>query len=103
MFPEANWSEDRLKEEVLVMCCRLVLIVNYHKADRLSPVRGWPDLEILGPRGIIYRELKTMAGQLTVDQRRIGSKLNLAGGNWSTWRPADWATGVIQRQLLALV
>jgi len=103
MFPEASWTEDRLREEILVFCVRLGLIANYHKADRLSPVRGWPDLEIIGARGILYRELKTMAGQLSVDQRRVGSKINLAGGNWSTWRPADWATGVIQRQLLQLV
>ena len=103
MFPEASWTEDRLREEILVLCTRLVLIVNYHKAERLSPARGWPDLEIVGPRGILHRELKTMAGQLSTDQRRVGSKLNLAGGNWAVWRPADWATGVIQNQLLALV
>lgn len=103
MYPEASWTEERLKEEILILCVRLVLVVNYHKADRLSPAPGWPDLEILGARGILHRELKTMAGQLTVDQRRVGSKINLAGGNWSTWRPADWATGVIQGQLLAVV
>lgn len=94
----AEWSEDKLRTEILIDCKSRGLIVNYHKADRLSPVRGWPDLEIVG-EDVLYRELKSMTRGLTVTQRRVGSKLSNAGQNWGVWRPIDWWDGTIDHQL----
>ncbi len=99
MFPEINWSETHFRDSILSKAAEYDLIVNYHKEDRLSPVSGWPDLEIIGQRGILYRELKTTRGVLSVEQRRIGSKLARAGADWSIWRPIDWHHDVILDQL----
>ena len=102
MNPEFGWTETEFRTEILAKCEELGLVVNYHKLDKLSPVRGWPDLEIIGPCGICYRELKTMTGVLSVDQRRIGSKLAKADADWAVWRPVDWLSGIIASQLSKL-
>lgn len=102
MHPEFGWTESQFRIVILAKCAALPLTVNYHKLDRLSPVMGWPDLEIVGPSGIYYRELKTMTGILSVDQRRIGSILAKADADWAVWRPVDWLSGVITSQLKRL-
>jgi hypothetical protein len=51
---------------------------------------------------ILFRELKTRDGELEPDQRRWGSRITRTGGDWAVWRPADWHTGVIRRQLTAI-
>jgi hypothetical protein len=61
--------------------------------------RGWPDWVIVGPCGILYRELKTERGTLTPEQRDVGARITRAGGNWSVWRPAQLLDGTIARQL----
>lgn len=99
MNPEGSWDEAEFRRNVLDKCNGLDLLVNYHQIDSLSPLKGWPDLEIVGRYGILYRELKTMTGVLSVQQRRIGSKLAMAGANWSIWRPVDWRAGIIEQQL----
>lgn len=99
---EYGWSETKLRQETIAQCDELRLIVNYHLRDQLSPVAGWPDLEIVGPGGICYRELKTMTGVLSVGQRRIGSVLAKADADWAVWRPVDWLSGVITSQLSKL-
>lgn len=94
-----NWRERDFRRALLKECANSGLIVNYHKVDSYSPVRGWPDLEIVGPKGIIYRELKTMTGDLSTEQRYVGWKVGHAGGHWSIWRPADYASGVVYEEL----
>jgi hypothetical protein len=62
-------------------------------------VRGWPDRVIVGPRGILFRELKTMSDVLSVDQVRVGERITAAGGDWAVWTPADATCGLIGRTL----
>lgn len=98
----ARWSESKLRAAILADCKASGLIVNYHRKDRLSPARGWPDLEIVGPRGVLYRELKSMTGRLSVAQRQVGSVLAKAGQNWQVWRPIEWWDGTIDLQLIRI-
>ena len=64
--------------------------------------RGWPDWVIIGPCGILYRELKTERGTLTPEQRDVGARITKAGGNWSVWRPVHLLSGEIGQELSSL-
>lgn len=94
-------SERELEEQVRRLCKDLGLAVSHFTDSRRSWLPGWPDLEILG-MSIIHRELKSQHGRLTVDQRRAGSRIMRAGGDWQVWRPAELLDGTIARQLQAI-
>lgn len=96
------WSERDLEEAVRALCVHLGLEVNHFPDSRRSWLPGWPDLEILGTR-IIHRELKTQRGVLSPAQRRVGSRIMKAGGDWAVWRPADYLDGTIEHKLRELV
>lgn len=96
----ARMSEADLQRLVTDLCARLQL-AHYHTHDSRRSEPGFPDSVIIGT-AIIYRELKSAAGVLSPEQRRWGSRITRAGGNWATWRPRDWADGTILRQLMAL-
>ena len=70
----------------------------FHVRNSIGSRRGFPDWEIWGTR-ILHRELKSERGALSVDQRRVGSLITRAGGDWAVWRPADLLNGTITRQL----
>ncbi len=59
----------------------------WHPRISIGSKRGWPDWVILGPNGALFRELKTQRGDLSIDQRSVGSKLTRAGLSWCVWRP----------------
>jgi hypothetical protein len=73
-------------------------LIGYHSHTPLRDRRGFPDWEIWGTK-IIHRELKSMRGLLSVDQRRVGSLITAAGGDWAVWRPTDFFNGTIRAQL----
>lgn len=83
--------------------CRVLGVRYYHAYDSRRSVPGWPDLVLVGPRGMAFRELKTQTGTLRPEQREWGTALVAAGGDWSVWRPSDLASGRIERELKALV
>lgn len=94
-------SEAELQQCVADACSRLGLL-HYHSHDSRRSEPGFPDSVIIGPGGILFRELKSRDGTLRPEQRRWGSRITQAGGDWSTWRPRDWEDGTILRQLQAL-
>jgi hypothetical protein len=94
----AKMAEAELQEQIRTMCAGLGLAVQHIHDPRRSWLPGWPDLVIIGNR-VLWRELKSETGSLSPDQRRVGSLITRAGGNWSTWRPRDLMSGVIARQL----
>ncbi len=51
---------------------------------------GWPDLFLLRDRQQLFVELKSEAGQLTDEQRRVHELLRSSGSTVQVWRPADW-------------
>ena len=51
---------------------------------------GWPDLVLV--RGcILFLELKTDTGRLSLAQRAWGDRLNDAGADYAIWKPQDWS------------
>lgn len=81
--------------------CRLYGLHAFHCQDsRGSWGPGFPDLVIAGPGGVIFRECKTQRkGAMTVLQDGWAVALQGAGQDWAVWRPADLASGRIQREL----
>jgi hypothetical protein len=71
----------------------------FHPRNSIGSARGWPDWVILGPAGGLHRELKSERGTLSVDQRRVGTLLRLAGFDWAVWKPRDLVSGTIAAQL----
>lgn len=74
----------------------------FHPRNSIGSARGWPDWVILGPRGALFRELKSEQGTLSPDQRMVGARLISAGLDWSVWRPRDLFSHVIHDQLAAI-
>ena len=64
--------------------------------------KGFLDLTIVGPGGVMFRELKSEKGQLSPDQRKWISKLTEGDADAGVWRPADLRSGRIERELRAL-
>lgn len=64
--------------------------------------RGWPDLVIVGPGGVIWRELKTEHKEPTDDQIAWGDALTQAGQSWAVWKPSDWINRTIEAELRQL-
>lgn len=93
-------TEADLQRLVAELCGRLGL-AHYHTYDSRRSEPGFPDSVIVG-NTILFRELKTATGKLSPEQRRWGSRIERAGGNWAVWRPADWHSGVITNQLLTV-
>ena len=95
-------NETELQRLVAELCAELGLH-HHHGPDsrRNLAVPGFPDSVIVGT-DILFRELKSHNGILEPAQRRWGSRIMRAGGNWAIWRPADWHSGVIRYQLEAI-
>lgn len=73
----------------------------YHCHDSRGSDPGFPDLVIVG-RAVLWRELKPEQGDLRFYQRLWARRLRAAGQNFSIWRPADWHSGRIRRELEVL-
>lgn len=105
-------EEDILLSRVLGLCARMPQLYTLHVRPARTldgwrtPVsgdgKGFPDLLIVGPGGLIFRELKSTKGRLTADQAVWRDRLLAAGQDWAIWRPADWDSDRIRAELREL-
>ena len=65
-------------------------------------VKGWPDWTIRGPRGVLFRELKSQRGRVAPEQREWLDALAAAGMNAAVWRPASLLSGAIAAELAGI-
>ena len=92
-------SESEFQSQVRALCRFYGLTVYHtHNSQRSDP--GFPDLCIVGSRGILFRELKREDGRLTAMQKHWISILQAAGQDADVWRPSD--LGRIRHELKAL-
>ena len=85
-------AESELEEKIVERCGELGLMCFRAKPGErggLTP-RGWPDLVIAGPGGLVFRELKSARGRLDPGQWRVYHQLTEAGADYQIWRPRDW-------------
>ena len=94
-------TEGELERHVRRLLADLRLY-GYHTHDSRRSAPGFPDWVIIGRAGVLFRELKSAAGELSPEQRRVRNLLMAAGQDWAVWRPADLASGRIARELAAV-
>ena len=59
---------------------------------------GWLDLVVVG-KWVLYREVKSEDGRTTRPQLDMLGRLRRARCNVGIWRPEDWDSGLIAREL----
>ena len=87
---------------LVVDACTTLRLQRYHthRSDR-SPA-GWPDEVLLGPGGVLFRELKRHGKNPTRAQQAWLDGLAGHGLDVAVWRPEDWYTGRIMAELQAI-
>lgn len=105
-------SEDDLLKAVLDMA-RVFGIMSAHfrpaqtkRGNWVTAVqgdgKGYPDLTLVGPGGVLFRELKSAKGTCSPEQGTWLASLIAAGVDAAVWRPDDLKSGRIERELRAI-
>jgi len=97
----AAMSEAELEEHVRAICNDLG-VIRIHVYSSRGTTPGVPDDLLVGSDGILWRELKTAKGKLSPAQQAMGEALTAAGQDWSVWRPGDYLSGRMARELTAI-
>lgn len=63
--------------------------------------KGFPDLVLVAPGGVLFRELKAARGSLSPQQREWLDAMTGAGADAAVWKPADLQSGRILAELRA--
>jgi len=88
-------TQVRQAAKVLGLLC-------YHTYSSRRSEPGFPDLVIVGRRGVLIRELKTERGTVTSAQSVWLNALDDAGIDADVWRPASLLDGSILDQLRSI-
>lgn len=94
--------EARLQHNVMQAILKRRLVFHHCTNARFCTdggIAGLPDLIILGQSGCLFRELKSEFGNTTADQDEWGWRLHRAGLDYAIWRPEDWTSGKIEKEL----
>ena len=98
--PAVKISEKQFQDRILAFC-RWTGLRAYHVYDSRKSAPGFPDLVIVGPKGVIFAELKSATGKLSEHQRDWLHDLARAGQKTFVWRPSDW--GQVEKELRQLL
>ena len=95
---------EREFQSAITDLCDLLGLRWWHDNDSRRNKAGLPDLIVVGPHGVLFRELKTTTGRVTPEQRDWLVELAAAGADADVWRPTDLqpAGGRIRAELVAL-
>ena len=74
----------------------------HHETDSRKSKRGWPDLVLSGRHGTIFRELKVPPDEVRPEQQEWLDRLAESGLDSGVWWPADWRSGRVRLELLAI-
>lgn len=97
-----DMSEETLRVRVKALAKSLGWI-SYHTQNSRRSDPGWPDMAMVHPvRGrFMVRELKTMRGRLTPEQREWLDGLTHAGVDAGLWRPIHLLDDTVFNELSA--
>jgi hypothetical protein len=98
----SDMIEDELDAEVVKLVKALHLATFHTRDSRRADGAGFPDRVIVGPGGVLWRELKREWSDLRPAQTTWKYRLIATGQDWGIWRPTDLKSGRIRRELLAL-
>jgi hypothetical protein len=82
-------TEAELQRKITDLCDWLRLKW-HHETDSRKSKRGFPDLVIAGPGGVVFAELKGPKGKLSKEQAEWLAMLLLGGTKAYCWFPEDW-------------
>jgi len=90
------------EKDLLEQCraaAKVLGLLCYHTHDSRRSEPGFPDLVIVGRRGVLMRELKTERGKVTVAQTVWLNALDDVGVDADVWRPTDLINGTVLDQI----
>ena len=96
-------KEDELLDHVLRMARKAGWGAYHVRNSRAGVIQGdvgFPDL-VLVRRRLLFAELKTETGAISEDQMMWSEWLKAVGHIVRYWRPSDWLSGVIERELMS--
>lgn len=98
---QAKAMSERQLQELIIGLAKRMGWLSFHDYDSRRSTPGFPDLVLVHPkqRRILWRELKSETGTTTPEQKAWISSLSLVGADVDVWRPRDWASGRIEREL----
>lgn len=96
------WTEFQLQGAVEGLLKWYRLRFHHCRDARLCTGNGFPDLVIVGPLGVLYRELKVQGRTPNTEQRRWGHALTHAFQDWAVWTEEDYFSGTITNQIAAI-
>lgn len=104
-------TEDQLLANVLDLC-RLTHVRTAHFRPARTATgwrtavsgdgKGFPDLVLVGNKGVLFRELKSDKGRPDTEQAVWLERLRAAGANVGVWRPDDLHAGSILHEIQAV-
>lgn len=83
-----HMREDQFQEKVLDLCKWLGLKA-YHTYDSRRCEPGFPDLVIVGKHGMVFAELKSTTGKVSLAQQEWLEAIS-HHARAVVWRPEDW-------------
>ena len=99
--PALAMPEAHLEEHVRTICRDLGVIYVHHRRSQETEA-GFPDDVLIGPGGVLFRELKRTGCNPTPAQTHMIAALGDAGADVAVWRPADLLSGDIARQIASI-
>lgn len=100
-LPARAMTEGQL-QQCIIDLCKVFYLLCYHTHNSQRSAKGYPDLTIVGPRGIVFAELKNATYKQSLDQRCWEAGIREAGGTFYLWRPEHWHSGEIRETLEGL-
>jgi hypothetical protein len=98
-------SEDKGRDSLDAHVRRLMKdlgLMKYHTLRSIGSEQGYPDWTIVGPGGVLFRELKRQGKDPTPAQQAWLDALSAAGQDADVWRPECLLSGRIARELAAI-
>lgn len=95
---------ERELQSAVIECARLLGWLVYHTHDSRHSAKGFPDLVCVRRGWLIFAELKTGKGKLSLEQGLWFARLfDVEDSNPQVevhiWRPDDWVSGRIEKIL----
>lgn len=91
---------EAVLQAAIVECARALGWMVYHPYDSRRSAAGYPDLTMVnghaGVGRVIFAELKTDKGALTVAQHDWLVEIMCTPAEAYIWRPADWLDGTVE-------
>lgn len=96
-----GWSEVTFQNNVIRLAKSLGYELIYHTHDSRRSQPGFPDLVMVNVRSrrMLIRELKATKGRVSPAQKEWAEGFLAVGVDFGFWRPEDWVSGQIQREL----